>query len=104
MRRTSVLFVFLLGLSPLASAGVYMCTDPVTGKKTFTDKACVTKSVGEKIKVEPKNFGGSGHRSADAGKSKTWQSDRDASESGRSNFTGHAGQIERARNVTGDGQ
>ena len=97
MHRASLLLICLLGLSPLASAGVYMCTDPETGKKTFTDKACATKGTGEKIKVQPKNFGGSGHRTAN--ETKTWTSDRDQSKVGRDNFTGHAGQVENARTV-----
>ena len=104
MRSAIVVFIGVLSLSPLASAGVYMCTDPATGKKTFTDKACATKGTGAKVKVEPKNFGDSGHRSADANKSKTWASDRDESRTGRSNFTGHAGQVESAKKVAGAGQ
>ena len=74
-----------------------MCTDPETGEKTFTDKACPTKGTGEKIKVQPKNFGGSGHPTAI--ETKTWTSDRDQSRAGRDNFTGHAGQVEKARSV-----
>ncbi|MEP4484274.1 MAG: DUF4124 domain-containing protein [Halioglobus sp.] len=101
MRSAIMVFIGVLSISPLASAGVYMCTDPATGKKTFTDKACATKGTGAKVKVEPKNFGDSGHRSADANKSKTWTSDHDTSREGRSNFSGHAGQVESAKKVAG---
>jgi len=104
MRRAIVVLIGLLSVSPLASAGVYMCTDPVTGKKTFTDTACATKGTGSKVKVEPKNFGDSGHRSSTTGRSKTWASDRDVSKAGRSNFAAHAGQVDSAGSVSGPGR
>ncbi len=67
-----------------ASAGIVMCTDPVTGKKTFTDKACPTAGSGKTVKVEPTNFGDGTRRSSNDG---AWKSDRDTSVSGRANMS-----------------
>jgi hypothetical protein len=66
-----------------AGAGVIMCTDPATGKKTFTDKACPTPGSGKAVKVEPTNFGQGTRRANNNG---TWKSDRDVSVSGRANM------------------
>lgn len=71
----------LLG-APTASAGVVMCTDPVTGKKTFTDKACPTPGSGRKVKIEPTNFGEGKRSKTNKG---AWLSDRDTSVAGRDN-------------------
>ncbi len=65
------------------SAGVVMCTDPVTGKKTFTDKGCPTAGSGKKVKVEPINFG-QGVRADRSGG--VWKSDRETAVSGRENM------------------
>ncbi len=66
-----------------AAAGVYMCEDPVTGKKTFTDRACAsTKGPGKKVRVTPNNFG-AGRSYKENG---TWSSDKDTSVAGRNNF------------------
>ena len=66
-----------------------MCVDPVTGKKTFTDKACPTQRAGQKVKIsgqsnkvklKRRNFGDGTHRD------KIWSSERDTSVAGRANF------------------
>jgi hypothetical protein len=89
--------LFLALLSPaLASAGVFVCVDPATGKKTFTDKACETKGKGEKLDVKPRNFGDSGHRQGSSGQ-KTWNSDRAAEGVATTQYTGHRRQVEQAR-------
>lgn len=60
-----------------------MCEDPVTGKKTFTDRACAsTKGAGKKVRVTPNNFG-EGRSYKESG---TWTSDKDTSVAGRNNF------------------
>lgn len=68
-----------------AMAGVYMCVDPVTGKKTFTDRACpATKEPGRKVRVDSQtraNHHGLRHEPS-------WNSDRNRSVSGRANFAG----------------
>ncbi len=73
-----------------------MCTDPATGKKTFTDKACPTKGSREEVKVNPTNFGDGTTNSKRGG---TWSSDKDTRVSGRDNLTGHGRRVEDARAV-----
>ena len=91
-------------LSPaVASAGVFVCVDPATGKKTFTDKACETKSKGEKLDVKPQNFGDSGHRSGGSSGQQAWNSQRAAKGTSTTQYTGHRGQVEKARS-TGSGK
>jgi hypothetical protein len=87
-------------LSPaVASAGVFVCVDPATGKKTFTDKACETKAKGEKLDVKPQNFGGSGHRSGGSSGQQAWNSQREAKGTSTTQYTGHRGQVEKARST-----
>ena len=76
-----------------ASAGIVMCTDPVTGKKTFTDKACPTAGSGKTVKVEPTNFGDGTRRRSNEG---AWKSDRDTSVSGRANMTDAPGRADKS--------
>lgn len=83
----------LLLLPQLSTAGVFMCVDPDTGKKTFTDRACPTQGTGEKVKVQTTNFG---HGMANESNGGTWNSHRDTSRSGRE----HA-QEEREHNARG---
>ena len=86
-------------LSPaVASAGVFVCVDPATGKKTFTDKACETKSKGENLDVKPQNFGDSGHRSGSSGQ-QAWNSQRTAKGTSTTQYTGHRAQVEKARSA-----
>ena len=84
----------LLAASQLSAAEVFMCTDPVSGKKTFTDKACPTAGERKKVKVEPTNFGQGRQSTNNNG---TWTSDRDTSEAGRNNLKGHSRRVESAR-------
>ena len=85
----ALLLVAILATPQFATAGVYMCEDPVTGKKTFTDKACPTKQAGKKVKVDGES------KQILAGKTRTghtvyreqiWNSDRDKSLAGRANM------------------
>jgi len=87
MKHTAMLTLVLLGSlisAQTASAGVYMCVDAATGKKTFTDKACPSRQKGDKVKVQTTNFGDGvkNSRAANA----TWTSHIDTSVSGRKNF------------------
>ena len=79
--KISLLLILLL-LPQLASARVYMCVDPNTGKTSFTDRGCQTASYREEVRVDPANLG-SGKRAA-RGKApdKTWNSERDSRKSG----------------------
>jgi hypothetical protein len=66
-----------------AMAGVYMCEDPVTGKKTFTDRACpATKEPGKKVRVESQTRRNHHGLKRDP----VWNSDRNSSVSGRANL------------------
>ena len=89
-----LLLAALVAAPQLALAEVFMCTDPVSGKKTFTDQACPTTGERKKVKVEPTNFGQGTKSGYDTG---TWTSDRDTSEAGRANFEGHSRRVEAAR-------
>ena len=86
MRLLLILAIFI---PQLASAGVYMCVDPVTGKKSFTDRACPKSEAGTRVKVEPRNFGASGHTQAGDGLQKAWHNQRDTAVSGRANYDLH---------------
>lgn len=99
--KKSIAGIFLVTLALLlpqvSAAGVYMCVDPVTGKKSFTDRACPAADQGQKIRVEPTNFGEGVARRKQHG---TWSSDRDGSVSGRANL---AGKPRVAASISGNG-
>ena len=66
-----------------AAAGVYMCVDPVTGKKTFTDRACPSsKAPGKKVRVDSQTR--ANHHGLK--RNPVWNSDRNRSVSGRANL------------------
>lgn len=71
-------------------AGVYMCVDPVTGKKTFTDRACPKAGQGTKVRVNPTNFGDGNKNRKSRG---TWTSDKDRSVAGRANLPKEANRV-----------
>ena len=98
MKSVKALFLCALLSPTLASAGVFVCVDPATGKKTFTDKACETKGKGEKLDVKPQNFGGSGNQSGSSG-TKAWNSQRAAQGVATTEYTGHRRQVEKARDA-----
>ncbi len=76
----ALILAALMLLPQVGAAGVFMCVDPVTGKKTFTDKACPKQGTGEKVKIQTTNFGQGVVDTANRG---TWKSHRDTSRSGR---------------------
>ena len=84
----ALLLVATLAAPQLANAGVYMCEDPVTGKKTFTDKACPTKQAGKKVKIdgESKQIRAKSSSGHTAYRNQIWNSDRDKSLAGRANM------------------
>jgi hypothetical protein len=93
MMRALLVIAAMTLLPQLGMAGVYMCVDPVSGKKTFTDRACPQHGTGEKVKVQTTNFGGGIANEAAGG---TWNSHRDTSRSGR-----HHVQAEREQSARG---
>lgn len=87
MKRRVLTALLLLGslvTGQSALAGVYMCVDPDTGKKTFTDRACPSKATGDKVKVQTTNFGDG--IANERRKNATWTSHIDTTVSGRDNF------------------
>lgn len=100
MKKTmtgAFLLTAALLLPQVSAAGVYMCVDPATGKKTFTDRACPTAGQGTRVRVEPTNFGEGLAKRKPRG---TWTSDKDRSVAGRSNL---ANKTRVASMVSGNG-
>ncbi len=91
---TACALVALLFVPVATQAGVFMCVDPVSGKKTFTDHACPDDGPGEEVKVEPVNFGSGKTTAHGRG---TWSSDRDSSLAGTDNVSAHQRRIESAK-------
>ena len=93
--------IFLLVLSllvpQLAAAGVYLCVDPETGKKTFTDRACEQRTSGEGVRVDPVNFGGAAYRAPAGEHKQVWRSQQAVAKSGREQSTGYSRSVDRAR-------
>ena len=76
-----MLLLVLLLVPQLAAARVYMCTDPATGKTSFTDRACEKAATREEVRVGPANLD-SGARAGRDSTSKTWSSERDTRKTG----------------------
>ncbi len=78
------LFLILVLLVPqFAAAGVFMCVDPQTGKKTFTDKGCEETVVTEQLRVGPTNTASGAKTSRGGSAGKAWNSQRDETRTGR---------------------
>jgi hypothetical protein len=77
-----ILLVILFLLPQVSAAGVFLCVDPQTGRKTFTDRACEETASSEQVRIRSTNTT-SGARTARGGEKGTWNSDRDESRSGR---------------------
>ena len=69
-----ILFLVLFFMPQLALAGIYVCVDPVTEKKSFTDVACGVDGTGDEIKVKQGNFGASGSGQKGSSGQKAWRS------------------------------
>lgn len=84
----ALLIAATLTAPQVATAGVFMCEDPVTGKKTFTDKACPTRQPGQKVKItgESKQVKIGNSRLGSKHRARVWNSDRDRSLVGRANL------------------
>jgi hypothetical protein len=81
MKKLVVILVILLA-PQLASARVYMCVDPETGKTSFTDGGCTrTAAAGEEVRVERANLT-TGDRYGREARRKTWRSQDDTRKSG----------------------
>ena len=83
----ALLLLAALLIPQFATAGVFMCVDPATGKKTFTDRACPTQGQGKKVRVDPTNFGDGSRSKQKTVNNNAWRSQEDRSVSGRANFT-----------------
>ena len=81
-RKVRILLVILFLLPQVSAAGVFMCVDPQTGKKTFTDRACEESASSEQVRIRSTNTT-SGAKTSRGGGNGTWNSDRDESRSGR---------------------
>ena len=79
--KTFVVLVLLLLAPQFAAAKVYMCVDKETGEASFTDRACVTSTVREEVRVRAANLD-SGKNSARQPKAKTWRSQADTRKTG----------------------
>lgn len=72
--RILLMLILLTGALP-ATAEVFRCTDPVTGKTTFTDVACPkNKASKDEIRVQPRNFGANGHPAKRSSQQRAWRS------------------------------
>lgn len=80
--KLKLLGAVLVALPQLATAGVFMCVDPVSGKTSFTDKACATTDAREEIRIDATNVS-SGNKSRGAPREKTWRSEAETRKSGR---------------------
>ena len=81
----ATLLLPLLSGPNLVQAKVYMCVDPATGKTSFTDQACESKTTGENVRVQVANPGSHKRTTSQSGRkiNKAWESQRDTSLSGR---------------------
>ncbi|MCB1700162.1 MAG: DUF4124 domain-containing protein [Pseudomonadales bacterium] len=76
-----ILLLVLLLLPSVAMARVYMCVDPATGTKSFSDTGCDTVAVQEEVRVQVTNLA-SGRKTGAPVQKKTWVSDRDTRKTG----------------------
>ena len=98
--RAFLLMLFFLA-PQFSVAGVYMCIDPATGKKTFTDRACEKRTAGDEVRVDPVNFGGAAYRAPAGEHKQVWRSQQAVAKSGRQQATGYSRSVDAARS-TGD--
>jgi hypothetical protein len=98
-QRMRYLIIVGLLLSPYATAEIYKCVDPVSGRMSFTDKACEEQAPGEHVPVDPTNFDSGPKKQAG---NRTWTSQDPTRSSGtdagcRSSSTGYRRNIENAK-------
>ena len=96
-----VLFLVLLFLPQFALAEIYVCVDPVTGKKSFTDIACGVHGTGDEIKVKQGNFGASGSGQKGSGGQKAWRSQDGSDISSSEKYKGARRDIDSAKPAGG---
>ena len=89
----------LLLMAPLtAQAEIFVCVDPVTGEKSFTDKACGAHGTGDEVRIKKGNFGASGGTRDQQGP-RVWRSDDRSDVSTSEDYTGPRRKVESARSV-----
>lgn len=76
-----ILLLVLFLLPQLASARVFMCVDPATGKTSFSDKGCAPSAAREEVRIQDTNLD-SGKSTAQAAERKAWISERDNRKTG----------------------
>ena len=93
--------LLLLMLGPqLAAAKVYMCRDAVSGKTTFTDRACEQSvAIREEVRVPPTNVASGKHTAKPAPRG-AWVSDRDTRKTGR-DYNATGGQSDSSKATAG---
>jgi hypothetical protein len=94
-----ILFLVLLFIPQLALAEIYVCVDPVTGKKSFTDMACDVHRTGDEIKIKQGNFGSSGSGQKSSRGQKAWRSQDGSDISSSEKYKGDRHNIESAKHA-----
>lgn len=77
-----VLLFVLFFVPQLATARVYMCVDPASGKTVFTDQGCPKAAAREEVRIDPTNVDSGANTRRSSGP-KTWSSERESRKSGR---------------------
>ena len=92
-------FLLLLFLSPLLSAEIFVCVDPATGEKSFTDKACGSHGTGDEVKIKKGNFGASGGTRDKTSGTKAWRSQDRSNINTSQDYTGAGRNEDAAKNT-----
>ena len=90
-------FLLLLSLSPLLRAEIFVCVDPVTGEKSFTDKACASHGTGDEVRIKKGNFGASGGTRDKTSGTKAWRSQDRSDVSTSRDYTGARRNVDAAK-------
>ncbi len=97
MRLLTLLILLTLPLS--AAAEIFVCVDPATGEKSFTDKACGSHGTGDEVRVKKGNFGDSGGTRDKNTGARVWRSDDRSDMSTSADYSGPRRNIESAKNA-----
>ncbi|MEP1472478.1 MAG: hypothetical protein ABJK20_09890 [Halieaceae bacterium] len=92
-------FLLLLSLSPLLSAEIFVCVDPVTGEKSFTDKACGSHGTGDEVRIKKGNFGANGGTPEKNSGTKAWRSQDRSNINTSKDYTGARRNVEAAKDT-----
>jgi hypothetical protein len=91
--------LLLLSLSPLIRAEIFVCVDPATGEKSFTDKACGSHGTGDEVRIKKGNFGANGGTPDRNSGTKAWRSQDRSNVSTSKDYTGARRNIDAAKNT-----